>query len=594
MSNLYIAILLISSLFSLMLALIALKQKNSKGKKSFFFLMISSIFWSLGYAFELLAKTEYMKLFWFNFQQIGIYYSSLLWLTLSIEFSSFSLYLSKKYLIPLFSIPAIHILLNFTNEYHNLIRKDIYYEKINDIVHISTNTTFLFSFFMIFYYSLLFTSFFIFIHVFLNSTGVFKKQIKLLIGSIIIPLFFSILVFFNLNPFFPFSPTSVTFIFSGLIILYALNKYKLFDLYPIAKEIVFDKIKVGIILIDNFFRINDINPYSMNIFNLTNKTNILGTYIKDLHQIFTNNLDDLIIENSIKINNDYYEISYTNIVDKNNHLLGYIINLYSITEKEQALNALKNKTKDLNKAKLRAEELDKIKDIFLANISHELRTPLTAVLGLSELLINMENDENKLDLLQSLHENGNNLLELIDDLLDISKLNNNKMKLNKQEFDFFHLLNKLEIYFRNKAKIKNIVFKTNFSDDLPLSCFGDKFRLEQILKNLLNNAIKFTDAGYVSFSVSRPLQDHFKNHEYDYIEFIIEDTGIGIDKELIPYLIKEKFKQGEFYLTKKYNGTGLGLNISVNLIELMNGYFDIETKLNKGTKIIVGIPFVIR
>ena len=235
----------------------------------------------------------------------------------------------------------------------------------------------------------------------------------------------------------------------------------------------------------------------------------------------------------------------------------------------------------------KAEELElstKYKSEFLANMSHELRTPLNSILLLSRLMTeNPEENlnEDQIEYARVIQSSGNGLLSLIDEILDLSKIEAGKMDLEIAETSIKAVVNDLKGLFSPIAKDKNLDLKFDISDNVPVSINTDKLRLEQILKNLLSNALKFTSRGSVELLISSPTADTIK--------FCIHDTGIGIapDKQKQVF---EAFQQADGSTRRKFGGTGLGLSISRELAKLLGGDISLKSEADKGSEFCLIIP----
>ncbi len=238
----------------------------------------------------------------------------------------------------------------------------------------------------------------------------------------------------------------------------------------------------------------------------------------------------------------------------------------------------------LKKAKQKAEESDQLKSSFLANMSHEIRTPMNAILGFSDILQSQKLEKSQQDeYLELIKNSGENLLNIINDIVDISKIESGQLHIRKENFDVNKLIKKLSTTAQTliKSKNKNIEFiNINNNHTLPVYIYNDPYRLEQILLNLISNAIKFTHTGNIT------LQQRKQNEKELIIEVI--DTGEGITSKDIS-IIFERFRQAENSSHHK-NGTGLGLSISKSLIELMGGDINVHSIPNKGSVFAITIP----
>lgn len=257
-----------------------------------------------------------------------------------------------------------------------------------------------------------------------------------------------------------------------------------------------------------------------------------------------------------------------------------------ITERRRAqLNLLKSQ-KVLMRAKEEAEAANRAKSEFLANMSHEIRTPINGITGMIDLTLMSQLDESQKDNLKAAKNCADSLLRIINDILDYSKLEAGKFKIMKFNFDIRSILEEIINIHRIHAKNKGLALKYSLAEDIPDRLFGDFNRLQQVLNNLINNAIKFTDTGEITVKVSMEgtTQESIK------LLFSVSDTGIGISQGDIKKLFKS-FNQLDGSLTKKYNGTGLGLVISKQLVEMMGGSIWVNSEAGKGSSFCFQIPF---
>jgi signal transduction histidine kinase/CheY-like chemotaxis protein len=257
-------------------------------------------------------------------------------------------------------------------------------------------------------------------------------------------------------------------------------------------------------------------------------------------------------------------------------------------ERENLEIRVLERTAELNAAKEKAEESDKLKSSFLANMSHEIRTPLNAILGFSALIQDPSTTRSELENYYAMMEtSGNDLLHLIDDILDISRIEANQIKINLQETSVMQIAEEVYRTFKQTLATEipdNAVtpYFVTSPDNAEYMLYTDPHRLKQILLNILNNAIKFTSQGSIEFC-------YFPNEAKTDLIFYIKDTGIGIAKDQQEKIF-ERFTKVADIKTKHYRGTGLGLSIALKLTQLLKGDIRVESELNVGTAFYLSFP----
>jgi len=272
-------------------------------------------------------------------------------------------------------------------------------------------------------------------------------------------------------------------------------------------------------------------------------------------------------------NNRHYEIHFTPMYNSKEEFQGAFILFHDMTE--------------ILKARDHAERASKAKSIFLANMSHEIRTPLNAIIGMTSIAKKADEQDRKDYCLEKISIASVHLLGVINDILDISKIEEDKFELSYTEFELPAMIQRVvNIFeFRLDEKKQNLIF--NLDPTLPEKIITDDQRLTQVITNLLGNAVKFTpEGGDITLTVRRLLDD--KERNFCTLEFIVSDTGIGIPKEQQSNLFNS-FVQVDSGIARKFGGTGLGLAISKKIVELMNGEIRIESEENKGSSFIFTI-----
>ncbi|MBB6636448.1 response regulator [Cohnella thailandensis] len=274
-------------------------------------------------------------------------------------------------------------------------------------------------------------------------------------------------------------------------------------------------------------------------------------------------------------------LSISKITDNSGSVTGYI-GLFREISHEKRIQA------EMLRAKEQAEEANASKSLFLARMSHEIRTPINGIIGMSQLMKRTSLTEAQLDYMEKIVSSSEVLLEIVNDILDYSKIEAGKFELDKIVFEPDELFRKLgdTLSFFLGTRQLDMIF--DVPDSLPRRIVGDPFRLEQVLLNLLNNAIKFTAKGYIHFRVELiELQDRRV-----LLEFSVKDTGIGISEAQLANLF-QPFAQADGSVSRKYGGTGLGLVISDEIITLMGGRLEVESKEGEGSRFSFALSFAL-
>ena len=274
-------------------------------------------------------------------------------------------------------------------------------------------------------------------------------------------------------------------------------------------------------------------------------------------------------------------ISASPIYDDDGIFSGVVAIYKDITDRKIIDKKLQEKCKQLEVLKQKAEEANKAKSIFLANMSHEIRTPMNAILGAIQLLQLECVTEQQSKFIKILNESVNTMLSVVNDLLDISKIESGTFKLNSERFNLKETINNIYNNLLVTGNSKGLEVSYYLDPNIDIEVIGDELRLKAILNNLISNAVKFTDEGYVSFRVKMISNNDISEK----IEFRIKDSGIGIHEEFKEKIFND-FIQGNLYSKKKHEGTGLGLAISKQFATLMNGDICFESSAGKGSTFI--------
>lgn len=357
-------------------------------------------------------------------------------------------------------------------------------------------------------------------------------------------------------------------------------------------EQVFENAADGMCIVNTEYEIIKVSSKLVNSLGIS-KEEVLGKKCYEIVLLSFCNTDDCPIK---RIKNGERYFTYEAQYKIGNRSVPFLITATPLTNTDDKIEGVilsyKNITdlikyqKELQIAKNKAEEENILKTQFLANISHEIRTPMNGILGLIELLWETELSPKQEEYMELIRYSADRLLSILNNILDFSKIKASKIKIKRKTFNIIKLLEDMKRLFQLQAREKGLEFYWKVNEKLPKILIGDPDALNQILFNLLSNAIKFTDSGHVCLEADIYDEDD-KNIE---ISFSVIDTGIGIPENKIKDIFKE-FYQLDLSSTKKYGGSGLGLTITKELIEKMDGEIKVSSQLGLGTSFTVKLRF---
>ena len=374
-----------------------------------------------------------------------------------------------------------------------------------------------------------------------------------------------------------FDLTPVTLAISMSMVVIVVWSRRNYDFRHLAAEKVLESLGDGVIALDDHDRLISYNRAAAHIF-VTLPAHKLGEDIRVVEDF----REEMLNENvpwSFSINGQHYESHSKQIVDENGKKQGCVILILDMTDIKAYINEIKRVRQQAEKANIAKSE-------FLANMSHEIRTPMNAIIGLNDIIMEESGDPTIYTHAKDVQSAAKNLLAIINDILDLSKVEAGKMELVCADYYLKTMVDEVAGMMDLAASKRGLILKYECDGSLPCRYNGDEGRIKQILINIFNNAIKFTKEGYVRAYVTGVPGE---NEEEELLTFRVEDTGCGIREEDLEKIF-EDFRQVDSKRNRSVEGTGLGLAIVKHLVELMNGSIKVESVYGEGTVVSITIP----
>ena len=411
-----------------------------------------------------------------------------------------------------------------------------------------------------------------------RAQKIYLREAWVMSLGIIIPFTINTLFVLGITPIQGFNVTPIVLVFTSMLYLWAFQRAYLFDLAPIARNLVWDTLEDIVIIINLQNRIVDFNRAAEQTCNLS-RQNSIGMQAIQLPSVWSavfarehvSEHDEVSLGEGARA--CCYDLTILPIYDHRQQQRGRAFLFHDITNLKQSEVALRE-------AKEAADAANQAKSAFLASMSHELRTPLNLILGFSHLLTRSPRlSPQEQEHLQIIQQGGDHLLTLINQVMDLSKIEAGRMELNLVDFNLPHLLAEMQTMFSLKARAKGLSMSLEQSPQLPLFIHSDELKLRQVLINLLNNALKFTENGGIILRV----QGENLPHQTDlaHLHFEVEDSGVGMAEADLQQLF-QPFSQTESG-RQSQEGTGLGLVISQRLVQALGGQIEVASRVGYGT-----------
>lgn len=394
--------------------------------------------------------------------------------------------------------------------------------------------------------------------------GIEKKRLLLLSFSGLIPGYMLTVYLTGIMNI--LDPVPLGIVLSCMLLTLNVNKYGLLDTMELAREKIIENTKDGLVILDTSYNLLYANDVARELFPDINQAESREKQIKE---IFKENPREAVVD----IEGRSYEIRVSRIEDDNNGdtVRGYLAWIFDMT-------FVNHYTEEMIRLRQEAEKANLAKTSFLAHMSHEIRTPMNAIIGFSDLCLNNGDEGEIKEYVQSIRESAGTLMVLINEVLDISKIESGKIVLTDVAYSMKELMKEVISAIIPQINAKHLTFRYLLEKDVPVMLKGDKKEIRHIMSNLLSNAVKYTSEGTILFKVKEIERKDRKT----LLEIIVKDTGIGIKEENREQIF-DRFERFDVKKNYAVEGTGLGLSIVKDLVQLMDGSIEVESVYGEGS-----------
>ncbi|HVO69954.1 MAG TPA: histidine kinase N-terminal 7TM domain-containing protein [Aggregatilineaceae bacterium] len=593
--------LTLTALASALVAVVIWRRRPGQGVIPFVVMMAAVAEWTLFYLAELVVTDLQTKVIFAYCQYIGIVTVPVAWLVFSLEYTGHEKWLTRRTLVLLVLEPLCIIAIAWTNDLHHQFYARTILDNSLGFLLLVTDKGPGFWVHAVYSYSLLLAGTALLIQALIRSPGLYRGQTASLLAASAAPWVANFLYLSKLIPNMSLDLTPFAFTITGLMIAWSMARFRFFDIAPVARDRVFEGMRDGVMVLDLRGRVVDLNPAALRVVGLSSAATAIGQpaveVLSGLTELVTKfrTVQEGTADVAITINGllRHFQLNISPLNNRQGKLTGRLYVLHEITELRHAADQIKaqnealvSTNRELAIAQKQAEDANRLKSEFLATMSHELRTPLNAIIGYTDLMLTGLTGAltpKQEDYLRRVISNGERLLALINEILDLAKIGSSRLELAEAPFSPAELLHSIDSQLRALADKKGLAFESQLDPALPPQLKGDVKRLQQILVNLIGNAVRFTETGRVSV--------HLEKTDPAQWALIVTDTGVGIPPHALEYIFDE-FRQVDGSYQREHGGTGLGLAIVRKLAILMGGRVNVQSEVGKGSTFTVQLPLL--
>lgn len=583
--NIFVIALWVTAVLAIIVAIYAIRHRDEgEWTLPFMLLALAIGWWSFWYGMEIASPDLAAKTLWAKLEYIGIAITPVAWFLFAIQYTGRTTWWTRNKQLALFIIPFITIVLVFTNELHQLNWASVDIDTTGQFPVMDVSYGAWFWFHSAYSYFFLLAGAVVIVQGYFRFPPAYRRQQATLLIGVLVPLAANAIYLSGMSPFPNLDLSPFGLVLSTILIGISIFGLGLFNIVPVARRVVVDNMKEGVVVLDLHYKIVDINPAAEAVFQ---QTNLIGQSVIDLLQNRPDiveaflNVDEAEAELEGNVNGAirYFELQISPLHDKRSRLNGRLAIFRDVTERKAIQT-------DLAQARDDALEAMRVKTELLARVSHELRTPLNVILGYAEMLqegLYGELNEGQWDAAEKMIESTAFLTKQVNELLDISRLEMGQLELSYEWFNISKLVERTYTQMKVLAEVRHLQLEYQIDASMPEKIYNDPGRIEQILLNLLGNAIKFSDEGKILIYLSRI--------DETYWMLKVQDEGTGIPQSA-QTLVFEPFRRVDRSLMRTQVGTGLGLAIVKQLATLMQGDVTLESEVGEGSTFTVILPFV--
>lgn len=522
----------------------------------------------VGYLLELLADSLDEALVAVRVGYIGKCYAMVLFLLFIQKYCDVEI--SKKWLYPILAFDTFVLILIFTFPWHHLYYTSWEYVYDGDFGHLVLGKGIFYYLFMIVTLGVMLRFVYISFTTMRQRSGKQRSRLALLFASGLVP---GVALVLNLSPALKgIDPTPMGVLISTMLAGLNVLRYGLLDTLQLASKSVMDASSAGLVVVGSTKKFLFANQTAYKTFDELADKKIADEFVWSLFEGVGSKSDNP--KKTFQKNGNIYELDFSTLnesaIKSENGNGGYMVWIFDKTKDYKY-------TQELEKIRKKAEEANIAKSMFLAKMSHEIRTPMNGIIGFTQLIREQNIDDTTKEYLGYIDSSSHALLGIINDILDISKIESGKMDIVNIEYSVDDLFKDICMMIKNQAEAKGLTFESDIKPGIPQMLYGDYTRFREILVNILGNAVKYTFDGEVSFNV-----DYKINDDIIVFDIHIKDTGVGIKPEKIASIF-DSFEQADSLGNYNVEGTGLGLSIAKQLAELMGGDISVVSEYGNGS-----------